>query len=164
MAGHRCMSSWRNPRRSAGLRGPGISHHRGGPGRRHGYGHCACGRQDRTAPGLQNGGGGDKADALGRLGRLGLCPGGDQDAGLRGSAVGRAVGRMTGRPCLAGRSVARRRCDGRGISGAADDVGRVEGANGAEGQATASCTGGAGRVKAIPLQLLPAGSTFFNQL
>jgi hypothetical protein len=38
----------------------------------------------------------------------------------------------------------------------------VEGANGAEGQATASCTGGAGRVKAIPLQLLPAGSTFLT--
>jgi hypothetical protein len=38
----------------------------------------------------------------------------------------------------------------------------MEGANGAEGQATASCTGGAGRVKAIPLQLLPAGSTFLT--
>jgi hypothetical protein len=38
----------------------------------------------------------------------------------------------------------------------------VEDANGAEGQATASCTGGTGRVKAIPLQLLPAGSTFLT--
>ena len=36
-----------------------------------------------------------------------------------------------------GTGVARRGCYGRGNSGAADDVGRVEGADGAEGQATA---------------------------